>query len=157
MADSDTKRQKIVDAVIARMGLIRVANGYQTEIGARVEDWPQRFDERELKEQPSKAVLGVYDLPDAVSKESLHSTGATHRLRMQVRIFITGATPARELRKMIGDVVAAVGKDLTWGYLARDTEPGSEGFVVPNDAMEVAGAAVEFIVVYNTATFDPYQ
>lgn len=154
---ADTKRQKIVDAVIARMQSIRTANDYQTDVGARVEDWAQRFDEAELKEQPSKAILGVYDLPDEVSKESLHSTGATHRLRIQVRIFITGATPARELRKMIGDVVAAVGKDLTWGSLARDTEPGSEGFIVPTDAMEVAGAAVEFTVVYNTATFDPYQ
>lgn len=153
---ADTKRQKIVAAVIARMQTIRTANGYQTEIGARVEEWAQRFDEAELEEQPSKAILGVYDLPDQVSKESLHSKGATHQLRVQVRIFITGATPARELRKMIGDVVAAIGADLTWGYLARDTEPGSEGFIVPEESMQVAGAAVEFTVVFNTATFDPY-
>jgi hypothetical protein len=154
---ADTKRQKLVDAVIARMQDIRVESGFQTDVGARVEEWPQRFDEEELREQPSKAIVGVYDMLDEVSKESLHSQGATHRLKIQVRIFITGATPARELRKMVGDVVAAIGADLTWGYLARDTEPGSEGFIVPTDAMEVAGAAVEFTVVYHTATFDPYQ
>jgi hypothetical protein len=154
---ADTKRQKIVAAVIARMQTIRMVNGYQTEIGARVEDWARRFDEEELKAQPSKAILGVYDLPDEVGKDGKHAIGETHRLRMQVRIFITGSTLATELRKMIGDVVAAIGKDILWGYLAMDTEPSTEGFVVPNAAMEVAGAAVEFIVVYATATFDPYQ
>jgi hypothetical protein len=153
---ADTKRQKIVDAVIARMQTIRTANDYQTEIGARVEEWARRFDEDELKAQPSKAILGVYDLPDEVGKDSKNSIGSAHRLRMQVRIFITSATPARELRKMIGDVVKAIGTDILWGYLAMDTEPGSEGFIVPTDAMEVAGAAVEFTVVYATATFDPY-
>jgi hypothetical protein len=153
---ADTKRQKIVDAVIARMQTIRTANEYETDIGARVEDWARRFDEAELKEQPSKAILGVYDLPDQVDKEGKNSVGVTRRLRMQVRIFISSATPARELRKMIGDVVEAVGTDITWGYLAMDTEPESEGFIVPNDSMEVAGAAVEFTVVYTTATFDPY-
>lgn len=154
---TDTKRQKIVDAVIARMQLIRTENGYETEAGARVEEWAQRFDQAELEEQPGKAIIAVYDLPDEVSKESMHSIGATHRLRMQVRIFISKSTPARELRKMIGDVVKAIGTDILWGYLARDTEPGSEGFIVPTDSMEVAGAAVEFVVVFNTATFDPYQ
>lgn len=151
-----TKRQKIVSAVIARMQAIRTENDYQTDIGARVEDWARRFDEEELAAQPSQAILGVYDLPAEVDKESLHSVGTTHRLRMQVRIFIASDTPATELRKMIGDVVKAIGVDILWNYLAMDTQPASEGFIVPNDAMEVAGAAVEFIVVYTTATFDPF-
>jgi hypothetical protein len=151
-----TKRQKIVEAVVTRMQSIRTANDYQTDIGARVEDWAQRFDEEELKAQPSKAILGVYDLPDEVGKDGKHAIGATHRLRMQVRIFISKATPASALRTMIGDVVKAIGTDMLWGFLAMDTEPGSEGFIVPTEAMEVAGAAVEFIVVYTTATFDPY-
>lgn len=156
-----TKRQKLVEAVIARMQSISVVNDYQTDIGARVEDWPRRFDEEELLEQPSKAILGVYDLPDAVEKESMESRGSTHKLTVQVRIFISSTVPAPELRTMIGDVVAAIGKDPLWqvegSYLAMDTQPGSEGFVVPTDAMEVAGGAVEFTIVFPTAVFDPYQ
>lgn len=148
---TDTKRQKIVDAVIARMQLIRTANDYQTDVGARVDDWPVRYDAAELP------ALGVLDLPDTVGKESIESKGAKHRMRMQVRIFSSSATQSSVLRQMIGDVVAAIGVDLTWGGLAMDTEPASEGFIIPNEAMEVAGAAIEFVVVFNTATFDPYQ
>jgi hypothetical protein len=147
---ADTKRQKIFDAVVTRMKTIRTANGYQTEVGTTVAEWESRFDEGELP------ALSVCDLPDEVSKESKSSVGVTHRLRMQVRIFTSKGTKAKDLRKMIGDVVRAVGQDPSWGYLAMDTEPGSEGFVVPAEAMEIAGGAVEFTVVFTTATFDPF-
>lgn len=158
-----TKRQRIVELVVARMQAVRAANGFRTEAGALVEKWAPRFDEKELAAQPSKCALGVYDLPDEVSKESKHSRGSTHRLRFQVRVFITGGVKDDALRAIIGDVVDAVGRDILWTDpetgrpLAMDTEPGSEGFVVPTEAMEVAGGAVEFTVVFATALFDPYQ
>jgi hypothetical protein len=158
-----TKRQRIVELVVARMQSILVAGGYQTDAGSLVEKWPARFDEAELAAQGSKCALGVYDLPDEVSKESKHSKGATHRLRIQVRPFITGGVKDDALRAIIGDIVDAIGKDIMWTdpatgkYTAMDTEPGSEGFVVTTDAMEIAGGAVEFTVVYATALFDPYQ
>lgn len=147
---SVTKRQKIVDAVIARLSTISVEAGYETDLGARVEEWPVRFDESEVP------AVGVYDLPDEITKDSLHSRGATHRLKIQVRIFTAKGARARDLRQMIGDVVRGVGEDILWGGLAMDTEPNSEGLIIPTEAMEVAGAAIEFTVVYNTATFDPY-
>lgn len=147
---TDTKRQRIFDAVVARMETILTANGYQTDIGANVSEWESRFDEEELP------ALSVCDLPDEVSKDSIHSRGSKHRLLMQVRIFTSKGTKAADLRRMIGDVVRAVGQDLTWGGLAIDTEPGSEGFVVPKEALEIAGGAVEFTVVFATATFDPF-
>jgi hypothetical protein len=158
-----TKRQRIVDAVVARMQTIRQANGFETDAGALVEPWAVRFDEEELAAQPSKCALAVYDLPDDVSKESKHSKGSTHRLRFQVRAFVTKGDRAEQLRAIIGDIVSAVGSDTHWTegatgkFLAIDTEPGEEGFVVPQDAMEIAGGAVEFTVVYATALFDPYN
>lgn len=156
-----TKRQRIVELVVARMQSIRIANGYETDAGALVEKWASRFDEQDLAGQPSKCALGVYDLPDEVSKASRDAKGSTHRLRVQVRIFQTKFGDD-ELRTIIGDVVAAVGTDLLWTdpetgkYLAMDTEPSSEGFIVPTEAMEVSGGAVAFIIVYPTAVFDPY-
>lgn len=159
-----TKRQRLFDLVVARMQAIRTANGFQTDAGALVEKWAPRLDDAELAPLPSKCALGVYDLPDEVSKESMDSKGSTHRLRFQVRVFITkGVVKDDALRAVIGDVVDAVGRDILWTDpeterpLAMDTEPGSEGFVVPTEAMEVAGGAVEFTVVYATALFDPYQ
>ncbi|MCA1567241.1 MAG: hypothetical protein LC803_16635 [Acidobacteria bacterium] len=148
---ADTKRQKIVDAVIVRMQTIRIENGYQTDVGVLVEDWPERFDDDQLP------ALGVCDLPDDITKENKSSLRVTHKLRVQVRFFVRGGTRPRELRKMMGDVVKAVGVDMTWGDLATDTEPASEGFIIPTEAMIVAGGAVEFIIEYLTDTFDPYQ
>jgi hypothetical protein len=158
-----TKRQRIVDAVVARMQAIRTANGFETDAGALVAPWAVRFDEEELSSRPSKCALAVYDLPDEVSKESKSSKGSTHRLRFQVRVFVTKGDRAEQLRAIIGDIVSAVGSDTLWTeeatgkYLAMDTEPGEEGFVVPQEAMEIAGGAVEFTVVYATALFDPYN
>lgn len=165
-----TKRQRIVDAVVARMQSIRVANGYQSDAGALVEDSPQRFDESDLVEQPSRCALGVYDLPDEVSKESKHSKGATHRMRVQVRVFKSLSVTPAEMRVILGDVVAAVGTDVTrpelygllWPdetgkYLAIDTEPAQEGLLMPEQALETFAAAVEVTIVYATALFDPYQ
>lgn len=158
-----TKRQRIVDAVVARMRAISVENGFETDAGLLVEPWAVRFDDKELAAVASKCALAVYDLPDSVSKESKSSKGSTHRLRFQVRAFTTKDGRAEELRKIIGDIVTAVGSDIHWteaatgALLAMDTEPVEEGFVVPQEAMEVAGGAVEFVVVYATALFDPYN
>ncbi len=163
MSGVKTKRQRIVETVVARMQTITVAHGYQTDAGQLVAEWPARYDEAELEAQAAKCALGVCDLPDEVSKESKHSRGATHRLRMQVRIFKRQTTTPAELRAVIGDVVAAVGSDMLWTeeltgiHLAQDTEPAQEGFIVPAEAMEVYAGAVEFVVVYATALFDPYQ
>lgn len=158
-----TKRQRIVDAVAARMRGISVANGYETDAGHRVEVWSPRLDEDELKAEPSGCILVVCDLIDSVSKESKHSKGSTHRLSAQVRIFRSKGVKDEALRAVIGDVVAAVGVDILWteeatgNTLATDTEPAEEGFVIPAEAMEIAAGAVGFTVVYATALFDPYQ
>lgn len=158
-----TKRQRIVERVVARMQSIRTANDFETEAGELVQQWAVRFDEKELAATAAKCALGVFDLTDEVSKESKHSTGATHRLHMQVRIFVTGADKHTRIRAIVGDVVAAVGTDAMWTdpdtgrFTAMDTEPAQEGLIFPEGAMEVAGGAVEFTIVYATAVFDPYQ
>ena len=158
-----TKRQKIVDAVAARMRGISDADGFETDAGHRVEVWESRLDEKELAAEPSGCVLVVCDTMDEVSKESMHSRGSKHRLSFQVRILRSKGTKDEQLRAVIGDVVAAVGQDILWTEeatgktLAMDTEPAQEGFVVPDEAMEIAAGAVAFTVVYATALFDPYQ
>lgn len=172
MSARKTKRQRIFDAVVARMRTITVANGFQSDAGAQVDDWPLRYDEEELAALPAQAALGVYDLPDEVSKASRDAKGSKHSLRVQVRVHQAKALSAAELRVIIGDVVDAVGRDVTqpaldpllWPearnggkYLAMDTQPSQEGLIFPDDALEVSGAAVAFVVEYSTAVFDPYQ
>jgi hypothetical protein len=172
MSVKKTKRQRIIDAVVARMRTISVANGFQTDAGAKVFEWAARMDEGEIDALPSKVALSVCDLPAEGSKESKQSKGSTYRMRIQVRILKGRGTDPAALRAVLGDVVDAVGRDVTqadldpllWPeaanggkYLAMDTEPGDEGFVLPTEAMEIKGGAVEFTIVFATAVFDPYQ
>lgn len=172
MSVRKTKRQRIIDAVIARLRTITVANDFQSDAGVQVDDWSTRYDEEELAALAAKAALSVYDLPDEVSKESRHSKGSTHSLRVQVRVHQSKQLSAAALRVILGDVVDAIGRDVTqpsldpllWPevgndgkYLAMDTAPAQEGLIFPEGALEVAGAAVEFTIEYATAVFDPYQ
>ncbi|HYY95279.1 MAG TPA: hypothetical protein VE713_12240 [Pyrinomonadaceae bacterium] len=165
-----TKRQRIVERVVARMQTISIENGFQTDAGQLVKKWAARLDDKTIEASPAKCQLSVCDLLDEVSKESKQSKGATHRLRVQVRIFKAKGNADDDLRTIIGDVVDAVGRDVaqnewpailwpdeTGKPLAMDTEPSSEGFVIPTEAMEISGGAVEFTIVYATAVFDPYQ
>lgn len=148
---TDTKRQRIFAAVVAQMRTIRTANGYQTDAGALVEEWQTHFDEAELP------AISVFDMPESSETPHRGSVMATHMLPIQVRIFTRSNTPATELRKMIGDVLTAVGKDPRWGGLAIDTVPDKSGFVIPEDSFEIAGAAVSFSVEHMTKTFNPYE
>lgn len=153
---TDTLRQQIVDAIIARLQTINTANGYATDIGERVEDWPRRFEEAELAELTSGAALGVCDLTAESDRAEREARLTLHQLPVQIRIFATTDTPARTLRAMLGDVIQCVGQDDTWGGLALDSRPVRDGFIIPSEAMEIAGAAVEIEVSYQTATHNPF-
>lgn len=151
----DTRRQQIVDAVILRLRDITTANGYATNAGVTVEDWPRRYDDAECP------ALGVYDVAEESDKGERDSESENRTLTVQVRIFVASNTPARELRQIIGDVQKAVGVDQFWPdtggeALALGTWPRRAGMIVPSEAMELAGAAVEFDVEYITSTFNPF-
>lgn len=153
---ADSLRQRIVDAVISRMQTISVVNGYQTDLGATVEDWPRRFDEAELEALAAHAAIGVYDLTADSKKEHVESGDTMHRLPFQIRIFAARSVTPRNLRRMIADVILAIGVDQTWGALAITTWPGRNGFVVPSESFEISGTAIEFEIQFLTETFNPY-
>jgi hypothetical protein len=146
-----TLRQKLVDAVVARMREIRIANGYQTDIGATVEDWRTHFEQDELP------AIGVYDLTQTTEKTDKEQKRTPNTLPVQIRIFAASNTLVTDLRVMIGDVLAAIKKDQRWGKLALDTKPKQDGFIIPKESFEVAGAAVEIEIEYLSDTFDPYK
>lgn len=146
-----TFRQDLVDAVIAAIENIQIANGYQTDLGLRpIEDWPRRFDQEELP------VVGIHDLTETEEKESHSSIAEKRLLPLVVRISTASSTPAATLRQYIGDVQTALGKDPTWGGKAIDTKPKQNGFIIPEQAFEVAGAAVEVEIEYCTRPFDSF-
>jgi hypothetical protein len=147
----DTKRQQLVSAIIARMVTIRISNGYETDLGLLVEDWPRRYQADELP------ALSVCDLTSEDEQDDPEAAHTIHRMPVQLRIHVKDGTPAALLRKMMADVEKAISVDRLWGYLALSTKPKRSGLIVPNDNNEVAGAAVEVEVAYITQTFNAYQ
>ncbi|MFA6148662.1 MAG: hypothetical protein WC899_10690 [bacterium] len=138
------RRQEIVDAIRARVALIRTANGYDTDLGAHVFEWKvTAFSEGEL---PG---LCFRDTEQTVAE----LTGGVRNASLTVE-FILGAaagtaTPSI-VRQGIGDVVRAIDSDPTWGGLAWDTAIQSDEMFMDHDGKLTGLAKVTAIVKYQT-------
>jgi hypothetical protein len=79
-----------------------------------------------------------------------------HRLRFEVDVFTTNVPLLRDL---IGLILEAVGQDRRWSQaslpLALNTEPLRDSLITAQEEHFLAGARVEFIVVYRTPVFRP--
>lgn len=155
----ETKREKLVAACIARMQGITQANGYQTDLGLDVRDWDVRVqatndDAADIDDDAP--CLIVADLDETPDPRDLDEEQTRASLTMQIRIIAKGQT-ANFYRQAIADVKQAIGIDRDWNELAITTKPGRDGFLIPQEAFSIAGAAVEFTVEFITATFNPYE
>ena len=162
MPTPKTIRQRLIDALIARLARIQTANGFQTDIGLEpADDWPTRYSEVELRETTR---MGVVDLTDTAVQEYPDEKKIPHVLTLQVRIFHARGTTPAELRVMMGDVEQAIvsdettgARDATFGGLAIDTKPTESSFIVPRETFAIDGAAVSFTVEFLTEPFNAYE
>lgn len=159
----DTVRQRLIDAVIARMSNILTANtytnedgtfNYQTNIGESVHDWETNFQEDELP------ALSVCDLTDDVAMNT-DSIAQLNSLKILLRVFKAKDTKAAYLRKVFGDIYAAIGTDSRWKVenvgLAIGTVIRSSGIIIPEDVFEIGGAAVEIEIFYKSKAFNAFK
>lgn len=158
---ADSKRQKIVDAIIARMETILTANGYDTDLGTQVADWRLNWQDDDLGET---GAISVCDLPaEAVQAPGRANPGETIWLMpVQIRFqFRRADTIAELVRKGIRDINAAIRTDDRWKVnnigLAMITRPSKEGPMIPEDSFEIVGGVVEFEVQYITQKFNAEQ
>ena len=152
---AETIRQQIINAVIAALEEISIANGYETDIGTTVEDWPVNlqgtYDANELP------VIGVFDVDNTTSREQLRAQKVKRELTIQARCYLKSTTPASECRKVLGDLEKALWQDETWGGLAVATMPSREGPDIKAESLEISAAVVEVVIHYITCTGNPYQ
>ncbi|MEO8650606.1 MAG: hypothetical protein ABI539_15695 [Acidobacteriota bacterium] len=153
----DSKRQKIVAAIIARMETILTTGGYTTNIGQNVHDWRVNFQDDELP------AVSVCDLPATAADES--QRGKLDRtiwlMPVQIRAYAKkGETPAN-VRHMIKDIQAAIRVDdqfiVTGQPLLMGSYPETEGFIIPEDSFEVVGGTVQFTAMFITQRFSAEQ
>lgn len=151
----DSKRQKLITLVIERMQEILVANGYETDLGERVEDWRVNWDDSEL---PALSVC------DTVTEEEWFNNQPTatkqfNQLPVLLRIFTKSDTRAEDLRKMEADIKKAIKRDVFWKdgdgkELAIWTKPKGSGIIIPEESFEIGGAMVQIEIGYFTNIFE---
>jgi len=152
---ADSKRQKIVSAIVARMQTILVTNGFATDIGTRVRDSETNWDQE--TELPA---ISVFDFP-ATAEVPSNPANTRHTVwtqPIQIKIYLEVGTDAANARLAIKDVWQAVRSDQQWTLsgekVAMFTTPTGEGFTYPPDSYEIVGVLVEFNVTYITGKFN---
>jgi len=151
-----SKRQKIVDAVVARMGTIQTANGYSTNIGLNVHEWETNFQQDELT---TNGATSVCDLPATAADDS--QNGKLDRtiwlMPIQIRHYAEKAATPSNVRDRMKDVQAAIRTDpqfiVSNAPLLMQSWPETEGFMIPEDSFEVIGGTLQFVAMFITKKF----
>jgi hypothetical protein len=153
---ADSKRQKIVDAVIARMKLINGAGSYSTNVGSRVEDSRTNWQQDELP------AISVYD-GDAMANPTspAEAKSVVHEMSVLIKGFTEQGITAAACRTLMKDILTAIRQDPKWIVagvpLAMQSRPGREAITRNPDSFEVEGCEVEIAVYYKTEKFNGEQ
>lgn len=115
MTMADSKRQQICTKVDTLLKTIKTSASYETNLGNKVYEW--------------RAIPIEDDAPPACvwkETESIRPFASgtwVHTIALEILLY--GNTPA-EVRKMVSDVITAIGTKKTWEGLAIKTELRSE-------------------------------
>jgi hypothetical protein len=146
---STITRQKIMDAVIARLAAITGPATYYTNFGGRVFDW--RKTPIGNDELPA---LNVMD-PDDVALLNEMKGGGTdlpHDLTVIVSVPVFGTSA--DMRKAIADVYKAISTDETWGGLAYLTDPLGDTINVAQEDRRVLSVDITLQIKYKTTKWE---
>ena len=157
---ADSKRQKIVNEMETRFKTIKIAAGYQTDIGNAVYIWyTGTILPSELTTTSSYAALIIRDLDEAKK----YHDGDKYRgkfvreLHMQLEVAAAGETAAVGIRKIVADIEKAISVDTRWNKLALGTRPRIDRAIVEQESVKIGGLLYEYFVDYHTEAFNAYQ
>lgn len=150
---ADSKRQKIVDAIVARMKLINGAGSYTTDVDDRVEDSRTQWAQDELP------AISVFD-GDAIAHPTspAEARSVVHEMSVMIKGFTEQGATAANTRTLLKDILTAIRQDDKWTVsgapLVMQTRPGLEAITRTPESFEIEGCQVEISVQYITAKFD---
>jgi hypothetical protein len=166
---SETKREKIVRVLLARLRTILTANDYNTQVGQNVFYWRTgTFSEEEIAGMTGNCALVVRDIDETKATDGDHtkvnkvSTDHFSRdLHIQIEIVQLGTNSPTTVHKLIADIESAIRKDIRWrdtdgGALAIGTRPRIDRSVVEQESKKVSGVIYEFFIHYVTGAFNAY-
>ncbi len=143
---SDSRRQQIFDALETRLAGITIANGYETDIGTKANKW--------RASDFGPADLPGYNFRDPKCQTDQHTSGI-HQHTLDIEIIAVAAQPAdidadKFGRKMLADIIKAIGVDRTWGRLAYDTNPKDDTMTTEHVAQLLVAVKITFQIFYRT-------
>lgn len=148
---ADSKRQRIVAAIVTRMALINGAGSYTTNVAGQVKDSETNFAE----DQGTLPAISVFD-GDAIAH---HTSPADYKAVLnEMSVLIKGyckqGTTAAAARTMIKDIKTAIRQDDKWSGLAMQTREVVDRVARNADSFEVEGCEVEIAVWFKTDKFN---
>lgn len=154
---ADSKLQLIHTVISDAVKQILTANGYETDLGAKVDDWRTDWQEDEMP------ATSICDLTAETVENQTDEYLDWFTLPVQIRTFLSSATRAAEARKMLADILKALEpfKDGFGGaghtVLAKSVQLKRSGFALAEDGFRIAGIAVEIEILYYTKKFNAYE
>jgi hypothetical protein len=148
---ADSKRQRIVSAIVTRMALINGAGDYETDVGGRVKDSETNWGQ----DQEHFPAISVFD-GDAMGTPTSKGEplGTIHTMAVLIKYYAEQGTTAANCRKGIKDIMTAIRVDDKFGGLVMQTREGRNAIARTEGSFEVEGAEVEIEVQFKTSKLD---
>jgi hypothetical protein len=154
-----TVRQQIIDAVSARLKLIKVGKtfslgGVATACASNIGDSVEVWRTRPLGDREGWALI-LRDMAAPIDRSAEGATVGSHLHRLTVRadLLVKDRAAPEMVRDILADVLLAVGSDPRWGGLARWTDVETTDIEVDDTGARMAGASVAMTITYKTALF----
>lgn len=151
---ADSIRQQIVNSLTTRLEGILVNKGYETNLARNIFEWRTTdFQESEL---PGLVVRDTNE--DVVVRGSNHEYTLTFELEAKIKNSPpTALTTAIESRKVIADIIKAIGVDPNFDDLVQDTRPVSnDSLNLEQKDKKVASLIMKIEIRYLTKRFSPF-
>lgn len=153
------RHQTLVELVKRRFQDIRIANGYNTDLGLRVTLWRDTTTANWQTEE-----LPAVNLRDKSAEiEQVMVSRQEHNITFEADAATKAANLDIEGRKILADMLKAIGVDRKWRDeatgldMASDTLPRSWDMDVKASGTNVAFVRLTFTIRLRMANFDPYN
>ena len=118
-----SRRQSVMETVVSRFGAIDGTGNYNFNLAGKVFLW------RDLKAKPWElGELPAVNVRDP--RETTHQVlSGVHEHELEIEVdgaVAAGTAPDAQARKLLADLVEAIGQDRKWSELAYDTDPDSD-------------------------------
>jgi hypothetical protein len=145
------KRQRICTKLDTQLKTILTAGEYETDLGNNIFEWRD-------------SALQESELPGLIWRDQVQETDDTrvhnldqHILPIEMEIITVGGTAITEIRRLIADVIRAIGAKRTWDGEAVDTKLKTSGPAIDQASRKVGAVMVTIEIIYRTDLFDAYN